>query len=272
MHILVRAPSPAFRGALSEHPERGLIDPERAARQHAAFVAELRRAGLSVVELPAAPELADAPFVSDTMLALPHAEDPDGPAALLVLTRPGAASRRPEVASVAAAMTDLLPSVEPTQIEEPGTLDAGDVVVYGRRVAIGVSGRTNICGAGQLALAVQLAGYRPILCPVTDRLHLATAVTAVGPSRLVGTRAGFASLDRASREAAPANEIERILVPDEELPAANVLAVGGRCFVASGYPRTAAALRAAGEVVVEVALDEFARADGGPTCLVGIVP
>jgi len=25
-------------------------------------------------------------------------------------------------------------------------------------------------------------------------------------------------------------------------------------------------------VVVAVALDEFARADGGPTCLVGIVP
>ena len=105
-----------------------------------------------------------------------------------------------------------------------------------------------------------------------DRLHLASAVTPVGPTRLVGTAAGFASLDAARRDVAPAGEIDRVLVPDDEPGGANVLALGGRCFLAAGHPRTAAALRAAGELVVEVDLGEFGRADGGPTCLVAIIP
>jgi len=105
-----------------------------------------------------------------------------------------------------------------------------------------------------------------------DRLHLASAVTAIGPRRLVGTAAGFESLDAAGPDVAPGHEVERILVPDSEPGGANVLALGGRCIMAAGNPVTAAALRAAGESVVEIDLEEFARADGGPTCLVAIVP
>jgi dimethylargininase len=273
MHVLVRPPSPAFRHALSAHPERYLIDPQRALAQHRAFVEALRQAQVPVVELPPEPDLPDAPFVSDTLLALPRADDPAGRTALLVIGRPGAEPRRREVQSVVARVRDFLPAgLEEIEIEEPGTFDGGDVVVYGDRVAIGISGRTNVCGAGQLALAVQSVGYRARLCPVTDRLHLASAVTAVGPRRLVGTAAGFASLDAAGPDVAPAAEVERILVPDDEPGGANVLALGGCCFLAAGHPRTTAALRAAGETVVELELDEFARADGGPTCLVAIIP
>ena len=43
-------------------------------------------------------------------------------------------------------------------------------------------------------------------------------------------------------------------------------------FVASGHPRAVALMREAGEDVVEVELDEFIRADGGPTCLVAPIP
>lgn len=271
MHVIVREPSEAFRSALSTHPEADRLDPARAVEQHRTFVAALRDAGLDVVALPPDPALPDAPFVSDTLVALPPASDPDASAALLVVTRPGAPSRRGEVASVAACAQELAPDATVVEIEEPGTLEGGDVIVYGDRIAVGVSARTNVCGAGQFALAVQSLGYRAFLCPVRDRLHLASEVTALGASRLVGTAAGFASLD-AVPGAAPADEIERVLVPDGEAPASNVLALGGRAFVVAGHPRTTALLREAGERVVEVALDEFGRADGGPTCLVAIVP
>ncbi len=287
LRVIVRAPGPAFARALSTHPERDRIDVERAAAQHRAFVGALRSAGLPLVELAPDPDLPDAPFVSDTLIALPRAPQPeatekpkdtrsaadtDETCILLVATRPGAVSRRGEVAPVLAAATSLRPDARVVEIEEPGTLDAGDIVVYGDRVAIGVSARTNVCGAGQLALAVQELGYRAYLCPVRDRLHLATAVTAIGPRRLVGTAAGFASLDGAGRDAAPASDVERIVVPDEELPGANVLALSGRCYIAAGNPTTARLLREAGETVVELDLDEFTRADGGPTCLVAVVP
>ncbi len=271
MHVIVREPSPALRQALSSHPEHDRIEPELAVAQHRRFVAALSAAGLHVVALPPEPELPDATFVSDTLIALPRADDPGGPAAVLVVSRPGAISRRGEVASVVARAQLLAPDATVVEMEEPATLDGGDVIVYGDRIAIGVSGRTNVCGAGQLALAVGPLGYRAFLCPVTDRLHLATAVTPLGPRRLLGTAAGFASLDR-TPGSAPEPEVERILVPDAEAGAANVLAIGGRVFMASGHPRTGELLRDAGELVVELDLDEFARADGGPTCLVAIVP
>ena len=271
MRVLVREPSAAFRQALSGHPERDRIDVERAVAQHRAFVAALSAAGLEVVALSPEPALPDAPFVSDVLVALPRADAPSGSAALLVVGRPGALSRRREVESVVAAAQPFAPDAAVVEIEEPGTLDGGDVIVYGDRIAIGVSGRTNVCGAGQLALSVAELGYRAFLCPVTDRLHLATAITPAGSRRLVGTAAGFASLDRAPH-AAPDDEIERLVVPDDEAAGANVLAIGGRVFMAAGCPRTAALLRAAGETVVELELDEFYLADGGPTCLVQVVP
>jgi N-dimethylarginine dimethylaminohydrolase len=62
------------------------------------------------------------------------------------------------------------------------------------------------------------------------------------------------------------------LLPDDELLGANVLALGGHAFLASGNLTAALLLREAGQVVHELELDQFALADGGPTCLVNILP
>ena len=98
MNVIVRPPGAAFVNALSEHPERAAIDVTNAREQHAAFVAALREAGVELVEMPADDALPDACFVSDALITLPRADDVGGPAALAVATRPGAPSRRPEVA------------------------------------------------------------------------------------------------------------------------------------------------------------------------------
>jgi dimethylargininase len=267
--VIVRPPGEAFRRALSEHPDRDSIDTTAARREHEAFVAALREAGAEVVALPADDDLADACFVSDVLVTLPAAGAPGGPATLAVATRPGAPSRRPEVASVLDAARRLVgPACRVSAIEPPGTLDAGDVIVYGDRVAIGVSARTNAEGAGQLAALVREMGYRAWLCPVEGRLHLASWVTVVRPDLLIGVAGGFASLDAAGADVAPPAEIARIVLPDAEVVAANVLPLGGRVFVPSGNPGASAALRAHGERVVELELGEFTKADGGPTCLI----
>jgi len=271
MKFLVRAPSDALVHALSEHPDKGSIDPAEARRQHEGYVSALRAAGLELVELSPEPDLPDAPFIWATMLALPRAGE-EGPTALVVMTRPGEESRRPEVPSVEARLRELLPADTTfTRILEPGTLDAGDVIVYGDRVAIGISARTNRSGADQLAILVTALGYQPFLCPVTDRLHLATAISPLGDDLLIGTPAGYASIDGAGPEAAPPH-IRRLVIPQEEEPGANVLVARGHAFVPSGNPTAVRLMREAGLDVVEVALDQFTRADGGPTCLVGPVP
>lgn len=258
----MRPPGEGFRRALSQHPERDRIDPVAAGRQHAAYRQAIEAAGVPLSLLPVVDELADACFTWDTVLAFPRL-DGDG-TALLVAARPGEPSRRPEVESVIACARQLAPAAKVVTIREPGTLDGGDVITFGRRVAIGVSARTNAHGARQLADAVSRVGFDAALCPVEDRLHLASAVTPLGAHRLIGTRSGFRSLEASG----VADGIEQLVIADAEVAAANVLAAGGRCFVAAGYPGAVAIMRAAGETVIEVELDEFLRADGGPTCLV----
>jgi dimethylargininase len=271
MKVIVRPPGKTFRNALSEHPARDTIDVALAREQHAVFVGALRATGTDVVELPPDDELADACFVSDVLITLPKAGDQGAGAVIAVATRPGAPSRRPEVGSVLEAGRRLVgPGCRVTEIAAPGTLDGGDVIVFGDHVAIGVSARTNRHGAEQLAGLVRAASYRPFLCPVTDRLHLASWVSVVRPDLLIGTAAGFASLDAAGLDVAPL-EVGRIVLSGDEVVAANVLPLGGSVFVAAGTPHAVAALRKAGEQVVELELSEFTKADGGPTCLVSHV-
>jgi dimethylargininase len=271
MLVIVRPPGAAFNDAISSHPGHHRIDVSRARAQHAAFCAALEDAGLPLLRLQEEPDLPDATFVSDSLVALPPVV-PDRPL-VVVVARPAVASRRLEVDSVLRASLPCLPAdTQVVRVEDPGTLEGGDVVIYGDRIAIGLSGRTNAAGARVLADAARSLGYRPFLCPVADRLHLATAVTAVAPDTLIGTAAGFASLDAAGPDAAPPGEVRRLLLPDDELPGANVLALDGHAFLDSGNPTAARLLRETGLVVHELELEEFALADGGSTCLVNILP
>jgi dimethylargininase len=115
MRLIVRPPGDAFRNALSDHHGPSALDPERARRQHAAFVAALESAGAQIERLPSDPDLPDATFVSDTLLAFP----PEGPTRLLVVTRPGAPSRRAEVAAVATHARALAPDARVVEIRAP---------------------------------------------------------------------------------------------------------------------------------------------------------
>jgi dimethylargininase len=268
--VIVRPPGAAFRDALSTfggHPD---LDAGRAEREHARFVREVATAGVRVVTLPRSRGLPDATFVSDTVVVLPAPPGSRAGRPLVVVARPGEPSRRPEVASVLGPVLAALGGARVHRIVAPGTLDGGDVITWGDRLAIGLSGRTNPDGATQLAEAATGAGYRPLLCPVRGRLHLASEVSVARDTLLVGTAAGLGSLE--AGEAGVLADMEIIRVADEEAAAANVLPLGGTTVVAAGYPGVAASLRAAGEVVVEVLLDEMIRADAGPTCLVVLIP
>lgn len=269
--VIVRPPGAAFRNAMSTFGGYTDLDPRRAGREHARFVREVAAAGVRVIALPRARGLPDATFVSDVVLVLPTLPGRGAGAPLVVVARPGEAARRPEVASVEAAVLGAVEGPRTVyRVQAPGTLDGGDVLAWSDRLAIGISGRTNAEGAAQLACAAEAAGYRPILCPVRDRLHLASEVTVVRDGLLVGTSAGLASL-RAGAAGALAG-VETVVVADDEAAAANVLALGETTIVAAGYPGVATSLRAAGERVVEVPLSEMIRADAGPTCLVVIIP
>lgn len=273
MKIIMRPPSEAFRDAISKHPLRSRIDPTEALRQHEGLRAEMVRAGADIVLLPPDTANPDAPFVQDVMITFPPSDDPTGRSGLLVAARPGVESRQPEVPSVLAAARDLVPTdCRVMAIEPPGTLDGGDVLLYGNRVVVGLSGRTNRAGAEQLQQALEDMDYKVFLCPVSDgRLHFASAITKVRSDRFIGTRVGYADLDAVGPDVLPKGEIERIVIPDEELPAHNVVLVADSLLVPAGNPISVGMLEEAGERVVEVPFDRFTCADAGLTCLMGFV-
>ncbi|KFN49840.1 dimethylarginine dimethylaminohydrolase family protein [Arenimonas composti] len=250
-HAIARLPGANYADGLTR-VDLGRPDLAETLRQHAAYVDALRDCGLAVEVLPADPAYPDGTFVEDTAIVLP------GEAA--ILCRPGADSRRGEVAAVAAALRRHFP--RPDAIAAPGTVDGGDICEAGDHVFIGVSHRTNAAGAAQLAAWLQARGRTSSLVDIRGLdsiLHLKSGIACLAGERLLLIRelaqhpafAGWA----------------RIVVDDDEAYAANAVQVNQRVLIAAGHPKLAAALRDHGYRPLQLAMSEFAKLDGGLSCL-----
>ena len=124
---LTREISPAILHCELTHLARTPIDLDLARTQHADYEWALVEADCTVRRLHAGEDMPDSVFVEDIAVVLDDA---------VVLTRPGAESRRVETAGVLDALIRVqnLHFRELTMIEEPGTLDGGDVLVVGKDV------------------------------------------------------------------------------------------------------------------------------------------
>ena len=142
------------------HIDRVPIDVDRALVQHDNYLEVLRSLEVQVIELARLPGHPDAVFVEDTALVLPE---------VAVLLRPGASSRLGEVASMKAALVGYRECVA---MEAPATLDGGDVILFGKRILVGETTRSNKPGIQALANLVAPFGYRVEGVPVRDVLHL----------------------------------------------------------------------------------------------------
>jgi len=244
---IVRPPSARLAECALTFLEREPIDVELALRQHAEYARTLERAGARVVALPPEPDLPDATFVEDVAIILDE---------IAVLTRPGAASRRPEVASVAAVLADLRPL---RAIEPPGTLEGGDVLRVGRTLYVGRSTRTNDDGIAQLRRITAPLGYDVAAVPVTGCLHLKTACSLVAEATVLVNRAWI--------DPAPLADLERIDVPADEPWGANTVLIGRNVVLPASVPGTRRLLERHGIPTYAVDLSELQKAEAGPSCL-----
>src|SRR5437867_3828507 len=135
----------------------GAPDYERALRQHDAYCAALQRCGLMLTRLEADPNYPDSTFVEDTAIPLLSEQSENHPPIQMVLTRPGAPSRRGEVEGLRSGLAELVSFSY--EIKSPRTLDGGDACEAGMRFFIGISERTNESGAQQLADLLAQRGY-----------------------------------------------------------------------------------------------------------------
>jgi len=244
---ITRPPTDALAHCALTHLEREPIDIARAIGQHRQYEALLARLGAEVVSLAPEPDLPDAVFVEDVAVVLDE---------IAVITRPGAASRLPEVASVERRLAAYRPLL---RIDPPGTLDGGDVMRVGRALYVGRSSRTNDAGIAQLANAVGPFGYSVRPVAVTGCLHLKSACSHVGD--------GLVLVNRGWIDADALEDVALLDVPPTHPGSANSFLVGETVVMAAGALETAARVRATGRSVETVDLSELRKAEAGGSCM-----
>jgi dimethylargininase len=247
---LVRRPSSRLADGIVTHIERSPVDLDLARRQHEGYVTALTGHGWSVHEVPPADDCPDSVFIEDVVIVC---------AGTAVITRPGAPARRPETAGVEASVRQL--GLTLARIEEPGTLDGGDVLQIGQTVYVGQGGRTNAEGIRQLGALLAPLGRTTVPVPLTKVLHLKSAITALPD----GTPISWGDLvDHTSFATVRA-------VPEE--PGAHVVPLGGAdVLIAASAPRTAELIAAWGYRPVVVDISEYERLEGCVTCLSVLIP
>ena len=244
---LTREPARSLDACELTYREREPLDADAAAAQHRGYRGALEACGARVVNLPPVEGLPDSVFVEDTAIVLDE---------VAVLTRPGVESRRGEVGLMEAEVARLRPVV---RVEPPATLEGGDVLRLGRTLYVGLSPRTNAEGADALRRLAAPHGYEVLAVEPRGCLHLKTGCSGLDDETvLVNPEWVDASVFRGR---------EVVSVDAAEPWAANVLRVAGTVCVSAAFPRTAEMLAGRGYDVRAVAVSEFAKAEGGMTCL-----
>jgi dimethylargininase len=247
MIALTHVPSPYMESCQLTYVAREAIDAARAARQHEAYCRMLRDCDAEVRTLDVHRDLPDCAFIEDTAIVLDE---------VAVLTSMGTLARRREPAGIEPILRQYRPV---RRIELPAALEGGDVLRVGRRLLVGASSRTNAAGASALAAIVGRHGYEVAPVPVLGCLHLKTACCALDDERLL--------MNPAWVDASALSGFHLVPVPAAEPWGANVLRVGANLCLAADHERTADLVRGLGFHVRVVDLSEFAKAEGGVTCL-----
>jgi dimethylargininase len=177
-----------------------------------------------------------------------------------VIASPGAASRRREIEDVAEALRPHRPL---EWIRLPGTLDGGDVLRVGRTLLVGLSSRTNGEGVAALHEIAVPRGYRVWPVAISGCLHLKSACTALDDLTLLVNPNW---LDAGAQKAL-GERYRLVPIPAAEPFAADVLRIGTRICLPAAHPQTAELVNELGHEVLTVDLSEFAKAEGGVTCL-----
>ena len=245
--IITREISPAIAQCELTHVARTPIDLARARAQHAAYERTIESLGWKVQRLPAPDDMPDCVFVEDTAFVLDE---------LAIIARPGAESRRRETAAVSELLRGYRPLVA---ILAPATIDGGDILAIGKRIFVGVGGRSNEMGVKQLRAMVKSLGYTVEAAEFRDCLHLKTAATLVADDTLL--------VNPAWTDPAQFGASRTIEVHPEEPFAANSLRIDGTVVYPAEHTETRERLAQAGIAVRPVEIGELLKAEGSVTCL-----
>lgn len=244
---IVRKPCPNLVSGITT-ADLGKPDYHKALLQHSRYTDALKDLGLEVTVLKADNRFPDSVFVEDVAVCTGN---------LGVITRPGAGSRRDEITLIIDVIRSNFEHIE--SINDPGTLEGGDVMMVGTTFYVGLSDRTNASGIEQFRSIVGKYDYSVIQVPLGDILHLKTGVSYLEGNMLLLTKK-MNELDLFS-------SFKTIIVPDEEAYAANGIWINGTVLIPAGFPITKQKIEAAGYDTIQIEMTEFEKLDGGLSCL-----
>lgn len=251
-----------FTRALAKTPAKSLINgltlednPDKplyslAIQQHQAYLQALQQSGLSVTTLPASEDFPDSCFIEDIAVLAPT---------FAIITRPGAESRREEISTSPNLLADYYHDDHVHTLSAPALLEGGDVMLIDQCFYIGLSSRTNQAGIDQFTAVAQRYGYAVKTITAAYSLHLKTGVTYLGDNRLVMVKAYETEPHFA--------DFEKIITPDAEKNCANIIRINDHVILPRGYPVTQSMIEGLGYNTINVGISEFAKIDGGLTCL-----
>jgi dimethylargininase len=244
--LLREVPSTFDRAIVSEYGRQPKVD--LAVEQHRSYARALSDAGYDIEILPGDDAHPDCVFIEDTAVIL---------GSIAVITNPGAIERRGELGAVSGALRRIMPLA---QIDAPGTLDGGDVMVIGDTVFVGRSKRTNDAGIAQFEEVARSQGMTVTPVSVAEVLHLKSGVLPVADATVVVT---------------PGTVDESLLsdlrvlheAPHERHRFSALRLMTGEVLVTASAPDTAKAVESLGITTIPIDVSEIQAADGGLTCM-----
>lgn len=249
-NVIVKRPCPSVCDGITSAPELGKPDYEKALRQHDTYIEALKKCGVNVTVLEADDAYPDSCFVEDVAVVTRKCA---------IVTNPGAETRNGETAAIVPVLEKFYDSENIHRIENPGTLEGGDVMMVGDTFYVGLSARTNEEGVRQFGAILEKYGFKCEAVSLEKVLHLKTGVNYLENNNMLVSgefvdKPCFAGYNRTE-------------IPENEAYAANCIWVNGTVIVPEGYPAVKAAVEGLGYPVLLVDTSEFRKIDGGLSCL-----
>ena len=169
------------------------------------------------------------------------------------ITRPAVESRRGEEVSIETVIREYKLT---KRVQNPGTIEGGDVIHLDDFLISGLTQRTNIEGVQQTAdwLEVPIETLED-----PSIIHLKSHVTYLGEKMFASTKQ-FVSHPLLS-------DYTKVVIPEHEAYAANTLTCNGSVLMPKGHVESIQLIEDAGFDVMPLDVSEFEKCEGALTCL-----
>ena len=221
---------------------------EKALEQHKNYIKALESCGVKVTVLEADENYPDSTFIEDVALCTPHCA---------IVTSPGADTRKGEIESVKSVLPKFYDNIE--FINNPGTLEAGDVMMVRSHYYIGLSDRTNAEGADQLITILNKYDMNGTKVNMSEMLHLKTGLAYLENNNLLVCGEFINKKEFIN--------FNKIVIDERNSYSANSIWVNGNVLIPKGFPDISKKVKGLNYNVIEVDVSEFQKLDGGLSCL-----